>query len=257
MSNSVPWHPGAFGYAGTVHDWYPSDTQESFVRMMQDPNHRAYFQAKGWDKPGSITYRFNSAGFRGEDFDPDSDNLVTLGCSFTMGVGLPESDVWPYLLASALDLRACNIAWGGASADTCFRMARYWVPYLRPHLVVMCTPPANRFEVVIDDNTGKALGYMPCQIEQEDQFIKHYLVNSTNSVINHHKNELAVWALCNQLNIPCLIYDSMVAFGDSREKLEYARDHMHAGPAGHRQFTDRILSDWQKNNLRPIPWRSE
>jgi hypothetical protein len=244
MNKKLPYHVPP-GYANTVIEWFPTDSRESFHRMMQDPIHRAYFERKGWDRPGAITYRFNSDGFRSEEFDYTADNLVTLGCSFTMGVGLPESDIWPTLLGQELNLRVCNLGWGGRSADSCFRLAEYWIPRINPKLVVMCTPPSGRLEVVIDNITGQTYDYMPHE-DHTDKYLKQYLANDTNSVINRRKNELAVWAICKQLNIPCLIYQASEEFCGSREELEYARDYMHAGPAGHRKFTNKVLNEWRK-----------
>jgi hypothetical protein len=136
----VPWQAGIW-QAGTVHQWHPTDTEQRFNEMMQDPEHRSYFAKKGWDKPDGITYCFNQQGYRAQsvtaNFDPQADNLVALGCSFTMGIGLPYQDLWPTRLANALNLQACNFGWGGSSSDRCFRIAEYWVPQLKPKLVVL------------------------------------------------------------------------------------------------------------------------
>ena len=66
------------------------------------------------------------------------------------------------------------------------------------------------------------------------------------SDLNNAKNKLAVQAICNNLNIACLTYDAHEYFARSREEVEYARDHMHAGPRGHKMFAERILDDWRK-----------
>ena len=56
------------------------------------PFYREYFRERGWDRPEAITYKFNSEGFRCEEFD-DSPCLVALGCSFTFGNALPVDAV--------------------------------------------------------------------------------------------------------------------------------------------------------------------
>lgn len=244
-TNTPPWHSNAVFVAGRTYQWWPTDSKESFDRMMQDPVHRAYFQEKEWDKPETITYKLNSNGFRSEEFDPAADNLVALGCSFTMGIGLPYSDLWPSRLAQALNLRACNFGWGGASSDQCFRLAEYWVPHLKPKLVVLLNPPRGRMEVVVNKTTGETDTVMP-MYNHQDAFVKKWLSTDENQRLNNLKNSLAIEAICNRLSIPFLSYEADTWMSRSREEAEYARDYLHAGPKGHKSFTERILSDYPK-----------
>ena len=240
----MPWHlPPYSNLKNTVTDWHPTDTEARFHDMMQDPAHRAYFAEQGWHKPGGITYSFNSHGFRSEEFDPTADNLVALGCSFTMGIGLPLKDIWPTKLGQALNLRVCNLAWGGASSDRCFRMAEYWVPHLRPKLVVLLNPPRGRLEVVVDEETGETQDIIPSD-NHADQFVKQWLSVDTNQQLNNRKNSLAIQALCNTLGITFLSYEADEWMSRSREEAGYARDYMHAGPLGHHTFTERIINDF-------------
>ena len=208
-----PWHSHAInGQANKTYQWWPTDSKESFDRMMQDPVHRAYFQEKGWDQPETITYKINSNGFRSEEFDSNADNnLVALGCSFTMGIGLPYKDVWPSLVAQQLNLKACNFGWGGASSDQCFRLAEYWVPFLKPKLVVLLNPPRGRMEVIIDEKTAKAEGMMPMD-NHPDPFVKKWLSVDENQRLNNRKNSLAIEAICNRLSIPFLSYTDPALF---------------------------------------------
>lgn len=244
LSNLYPWHVASLAdWANKEIDWHPSDTEESFHRMMQDPEHRKYFAEKGWDQPGAITYKFNSHGFRSDEFDPNADNLVALGCSFTMGIGLPVQEVWPARLGRALNLQVCNLSWGGGSSDRCFRMAHYWVPHLRPKLVVLLNPPRGRLEVVVDDITG-ATEPVTDQDFQENTFLKKWISADTNQLLNNRKNSLAISAICAELEIPFLSYEADEWMSRSREEVGYARDYMHAGPEGHRTFTERIINDF-------------
>lgn len=240
--NTPPYHQPLDYYGNKTYDWFPSDSEESYQRMNQDPRHREYFKQKGWDQPGAITYKFNSHAFRSEEFDPDANNLVTLGCSFTMGVGLPVQDVWPSRLGQTLNLRVCNFGWGGYAADSCFRLADYWIPQLKPRLVVLLNPPRGRMEIVIDDRPGRADVIMPGT--QNDMFLKRWLSVDANARLNNKKNSLAIQAICQQLNIPFLSYEADMWMSGSREDLEYARDFMHSGPRGHEILTKRIIDDF-------------
>lgn len=247
------WHAGMIQANQTV-EWITSDTQENYRSMLQQSKHQEYFKHMGWDQPGSITYRINRAGFRGDEF-PMGDCVLTLGCSFTFGVGLPEQDVWPYLLAAACELPAANISWPGAAADTCVRWAAYWVPHLRPRLVVMLAPPPDRFEIFLDEPSAQAnLNHgveviMPQSLGQEfahDRYIRHYYLNKQNSAHNRMRNILSLRQICSDHGVPCLIYCCFNAFGRSREEVGYARDYMHAGPPGHQRLVDQIVKDWNE-----------
>lgn len=227
-------------------EWWPTDTKENFDQLMQRPDYREYAQSVGWDQPNAITYKFNNDGFRSNDFDPlGNNNLIALGCSFTMGIGLPVHQVWPWVVAKELDFEVCNLAMGGASADSCYRMAEYWIPKLRPKLVVMLTPPLGRLEL-IDKDDGTAQQIMPHD-NIKDQYVKTWLTIDQNSQINKRKNESAVWAVCQRAKIPCLIYNSSTYFAQAREVVGYARDYMHAGAIGHSILSTQILKDF--NNL--------
>jgi hypothetical protein len=238
-----PWHSNAA--VNKTYQWWPSDTEESFNRMMQIPEHRAYFQSKGWDQPETITYKINSNGFRSEEFNPADDNLVALGCSFTMGIGLPLADLWPTILSQALNLKACNFGYGGASSDQCFRLAEYWIPFLKPKLVVLLNPPRGRLEIVVNEITGATDTIMPMN-DHPDAFVKKWLSIDENQQLNNRKNSLAIEAICNRLSIPFLSYEADMWMSRSREEAEYARDYLHAGPKGHKSFTEKILDDWFK-----------
>ena len=49
------------------------------------------------DASGQITYRFNSLGFRGEEFNPQAQyHIFVCGPSEGFGVGLDERDIWCY-----------------------------------------------------------------------------------------------------------------------------------------------------------------
>ena len=175
------------------------------------------------------------------------DNLVALGCSYTMGLGLPVHTVWPSLVASALGLQPYSLAWGGISADTCFRLADYWIPYLKPKLVVMLTPPMDRFELCMASGSTPIETFVPNSLAESagfmEPYLKHYYSNDQNSELNRRKNQLAIRAVCAANAIPCLIYDVERYMSGSREELEYARDRLHAGPLGHRLFAAKVLED--------------
>ena len=247
MKKQTLWHFG-LRYAGQTTNWLSSDTEASFQRALQHPENRDYFCSKGWLDPGAITYRINSEGFRSEEFDTATASMVSLGCSYTIGIGLPEETTCSYLVSQSLGLKNYNLAWGGTSADTCFMIAQHWLPILKPQLVVMIAPPKHRFDLITEDPESKHETYIPAhergRTEETSEFVKKWFLNDRNADLNNARNRLAVEGLCARLGIQCLTYNAHDWFAKSREEVEYARDMMHAGPRGHEILAKRIINDF-------------
>lgn len=246
-----PWHPGK-NLAGTELEWLPTDTKENFDKLMQDSKHRQYFHDKGWDQPGAITYRINSQGFRSEEF-ASGDWLLALGCSYTMGIGLPVQDLWPSLLGKSLGLQVANIAWPGSSADTCFRLAEYWIKRLKPKAVCMLVPPWHRIELLMDPAASiPAEVFMPHSLSKyykdTDVFLTNWFMNEENQRLQAKRNRLAITQLAQEHNVWCCIVDSNDYMTQSREEIEYARDYMHGGPRAHKIIAEKILNDWHERH---------
>lgn len=249
---NYPPHFGQY-FADQELEWLPTDTKENYEKLIQDPDHRKYFAELGWDRPGAITYKFNSYGFRADEFD-DQPCMVALGCSYSVGIGLPDQSTWARKTATALDLKCANLSWGGYSADSCFRMAEYWVPRLKPKYVCMLVPPKHRVELLLDE---EALSNRQFPVEvfmpgsqsslfrPDDQYLKHWFLNDENAKINQRKNVLAIRQMCADLNIPCAVYYAEDHMPWSREEIGYARDFMHAGPKIHDQLAKKMVNDYQ------------
>lgn len=252
---NAPWHSG-LSLAGQTLDFLPTDTEENFKKLCEVPEFLAYFKSNGWLEPGAITYKINSHGFRCAEFVPGEDCILALGCSFTVGIGLPIESTWPELVGKELGLRVYNLGWGGNAADTCFRLAEYWIPQLKPKAVFMLTPPPARFELIRVPGTIRwdppVEVYMPASESRSatevDSFLKHWFTMEENARLNQTKNKLAIKHICNELNIPCQVYDAFDYMAWSREDVGYARDRMHAGPLGHKMLAERILNDWRKKH---------
>jgi hypothetical protein len=248
--DDAPAHFGKY-FANQTLDWLPTDTKENYEEKIKNPKCREYFAKHGWDQPGAITYKFNSHGYRADEFD-GGPYLMALGCSYTVGTGLPDYSTWARLTATALDLKCANLAWGGYSADTCYRLAEYWVPRLKPAYVCMLTPPRSRIELLLDSNSISSQDY-PFEVflpgskskwySADDQYLKHWQLNEENSRINHCKNILAVRQLCGDLNIPCTVLDSDVHMCLSRDITGYARDYGHCGPNIHKILADKFIQN--------------
>lgn len=240
-----PWHFGQ-SVAGQTLDWLPSDEKKFFDENSKDTKFVEYIKQQGWDQPGAITYKINRHGFRCDEFD-NVPNIIALGCSFTMGTGLPIQDIWPSRLGKQLKLQVYNLGWGGSAADTCFRLAEYWVPVLKPKLVVMLAPPPARIELAVNNSSLPFEVFLPMSesfmFNANDMFLRNWFSMDENAEINNRKNKLAIQALCNNLNIKFLVYDVIKDLPHDRAVVQYARDRMHAGPRAHEILVEKILTD--------------
>ena len=86
-----------------------------------------------------IEYRFNSRGFRDDEWPLTTDELKNcywcFGDSFTSGVGSPKTHTWPYLLQQQSGVRCINVSMDGASNDWIARTAEYVISVLSPAAV--------------------------------------------------------------------------------------------------------------------------
>jgi hypothetical protein len=230
----------------------PTDTEEIFKKNLKNPLWSKYFSQQSWI---DFTYKINSLGFRGEEFT-DQKSLVVLGCSHTMGIGLPNELVWPALVGKQLNLPVINLAWGGDAADTCFRLAEYWLPKLNPALVIMLTPPQPRVEVLrMNGRVGQVgqpcrssgvITWLPMKIipslKNLDDYITNWMLNDENSRLNRVKNERAIKNICDELSVKCMIYQSDTDLQPTAE-ISWARDTTHYGPLPHKNLAEKILND--------------
>lgn len=94
-----------------------------------------------------FNYTINKYGFRCGSFDNLSagKKLMTLGCSHSFGIGMPEHAIWPRLLADRLNFDLYNLSVPGGSADSAYRMIKIWFYKIQPDLVVWFFPPGVRF----------------------------------------------------------------------------------------------------------------
>lgn len=191
------------------------------------------------DRSGFTTYRINSSGFRGEDFDNIS--IVTLGCSMTFGVGVHESDTWSDIISKKLNKRVANISKPGGSPDTCFRFASYWIPKLQPDIVVYLQPPPFRFEILRNNldqrNQGQYSSNRRNYNEQEYAVYTAWIKNELNNNLNYQKNMLAIKQLCAENNSKFYFFNTL----DWDINDHTAFDNHHPGPKQHYTFANQVV----------------
>jgi hypothetical protein len=98
----------------------------------------------------SFTYKYNSHGFRSREFDLTNTQpkILTLGCSHTVGVGVPQYENWAEQFGRRyfINHTVWNAGLGGAGADTVARLAINMIPIIKPDIVAILWPSLYRFE---------------------------------------------------------------------------------------------------------------
>ena len=218
-------------FAGQSLNWCPSDTESLY-----NENYKKNFEllrSNGWIDT-KFKYTFNSQGFRCGEFNSNP-SIMFLGCSYTMGIGLPIETVWSTMVAKQLDLQCVNLAVGGSASDTAFRLCLGWIDRIQPQIVVFLEPPGFRIEL-ISGHKNKILS-ITYQYPYE-QFISEWNITDDNNYLNALKNKLAIKSLCNDRNIKYLHFDYTQLTDNT---LDLARDLEHSGPKTHRRFADYVI----------------
>lgn len=219
--------------------WIDSDQEESWLANMSDPQRRAQLVKYGWDIPNAITYKFNSDGFRCNEFTDDQ-GVIALGCSFTAGVGLPVDHIWASLVAKRMGLRLWNLGIGGASMDTCYRLLYLWIERLQAQYVLLLTPPIQRFEL----HTSTTVHcFHPQTIIHDIQ--KYWYAMPSNGLLNFDKNLMAIQHLCHRHGKTLIVKShEKDLFGlQPRDHWPPARDMLHVGTLEHQHLAEKFLKE--------------
>lgn len=218
--------------------WDGSDNENLYQSNIKNSKNCVLLEKYGWIDT-EIEYRFNRQHFRADEFDNRICGL-SLGCSFTRGIGLKEDQTWPSVLSKISGLHFWNLGVGSGAMDTCTRLLDYYISKLKPRIVILLSPPNNRFELH-KDSWWHVMGVNITGIDTLNfqDFQKVYYAYDENSRINHRRNILAMKQLCAQLNTPFYSWEcsDTNAFLPA-DKSDLARDLLHQGPATQQRLAE-------------------
>lgn len=109
-------------------------------------------------------YVINSHGFRGEEFS-SSDNLLTAGCSYTFGMGVPIEAVWWTSVAEHFGLSSsASVSRPGASVSWIVeKLFAYFAEFGNPKYLLCLFPGFDRFVIPLDGeilDTTPSIGHV-------------------------------------------------------------------------------------------------
>jgi hypothetical protein len=129
-------HPDVFQHTELSLE-VPFPTKASFI---SDPTH----------------YELNSLGYRSPEFGEVE--LLTIGCSQTVGLGVDEEDIWPNLVADLTNMRHANLGIVGNSAQGMLESALAYIKdYGKPKVICALYPGMYRFKTLINKDINTAL----------------------------------------------------------------------------------------------------
>lgn len=228
--------------------WYSSDSEQRYQNNFKN-NYNDLLKFNWIDN--SFTYKFNSYGFRCEEF-LDTDSIMFLGCSVTQGIGLPSTDIFPNLVAQKVNLSCYNLAVHGTSADTAFRLAISYVDKLKPKIIISVLLFDHRMELLVPEGaqhfTGQwsMIGNTKLDSTYRKNYIEFYekwMVKPENAFLNYQTNVLALKKYCATKNIKYLNYDNSSFGVDVTSYPTKARDLIHPGKEFHNHVCNIIIQD--------------
>ena len=226
-------------FANQTLNWLPMDTEELYKKNILEKYDE--LKQNGWIN-NPFTYSFNSKGFRCGEFTTEQ-SIMFLGCSITMGTGIPEHSRWSNLVSDTLKMKCVNLGIGGGSHDTAFRLCHGWIDKIKPNIVIFQKPPIIRFELVTKSqitNMGPwSLLGEPRGRSHGDPFFKVWSFDDQNSKLNELKNSLAIEYICNQRNIKFLQIDESMW---SSVAVDSARDLAHPGVQSNINVSAKVVS---------------
>lgn len=233
-------------YRNCTINWLSMDNEERYNQNYKDKKTRLLLEKYNWDKT-NIEYKFNNYGFRCENFQ-DIDNIVFLGCSHTVGLGIPINYSWTTLVGQELNLASYNLGISGGSLDTCFRLAYYWLEKLKPKIVILLETDINRVEYKAKNNWKDLHDYNwnrygPWSMDGKDITSKHYKIllhNIENFEIQREKNILGIKELSKNIKTKLVIVKNK--FWEELDlPRDLARDLSHPGILTNNAKAEEIL----------------
>jgi len=101
--------------------------------------------------PHEIIYQYNSRGFRDEEWPTDLHNAAwCIGDSYTAGIGVPYSHMWPQVLSQKTGKRTINVSMDGASNNWIARKAGQILDVIQPKLLILHWSFVTRREEELD-----------------------------------------------------------------------------------------------------------
>ena len=229
------WQFGDMKNAGKTLKWYGSDSEERFEQLLKR------VIGKEWEGV-DINYTFNKLGYRCDELyklPPKDCDVLFAGCSQSMGYGLLLEQCYAHIVATELDIKYHNIGVSGSDWQHVGQRLAYWVPKLKPKVVVLRHPPDNRFcwwdkQTAVGTAVWTADELMNCTIAESRPLID--IVDTVNANWYHTSILGFIRDICDK--------NDVILIDDIQRKnyhKGFARDYNHNGVKYHKDIAKKLL----------------
>lgn len=226
--------PGVFLYEGT-------DNKKNAKEQLKNGT---------WTTP--VKYTLNSQGYRcPELIDIDWNNsILAFGCSHTFGLGVDDTDTWPYQLSKILDHPVVNLGTPGAALWSLVPNIKTIAQSFDLKSVILQVPESNRIANFLDNNYIRSIG--PWCKKGSKEYV--YWSERNRSPSNAKKWEEFGIDYINKLipkGISCSFSFEKCDHVDFtlKSQLDWARDKQHRGPKSNKEIAEKVAEYLLDKNL--------
>lgn len=260
--------------------WYPSDSEDTFKNNIKDDTGKKLMRKLGWlddnNIPKDIFYNINECGFRCKNFSTvQNPGIMTLGCSFTFGVGLPIEDTFTQKVADHFDLENFNLSTPGRGLDFLSLYVSLFLQHeLNPELIkaiVVYLPPPGRETIfsykggflgmadlhndVLNDSgwyTDSTISDLEFVYDDKDRtkidkyrsgLWEHLMITKENHFKRDMQSLNTIKLFCLEHDIPLVIASKTSLLSTT---IDFARDLMHFGPNTNTVISKELISKLNK-----------
>jgi hypothetical protein len=200
------------------------------------------FNQKDFKLHDPVIYKFNEIGFRTHSVKKfDSNAILVLGDSFTLGLGINTEYRYSDILEQRLSHQVLNFSLNGASNDWIFRKLQQLLTIFNPRAIIVHYTFSHRRERPEihwhdDERTECKPFYSP-----EENFDNWF--NNFKSISRIANNFKLLHSFITNWHDQDLDYSE---FGPNVvapfNQSDWARDHFHYGPITHQILADKLFS---------------
>jgi len=198
------WEKGIFSVVGELGGPDSTDEVQYYRRDHSGVNYPGNIYTQD-----QISYKWNSHGFRCNEFQENTRNILCLGDSFTVGLGVPVEDTWPGQVGKLFDpsVEVYNLGLCAGSLDYVLRAIYKTVDVLKPEAIFILAPLVSSRELPIKK---RMITYKPSAIIEDnastpfDSLIP-LLLDPTFISYTNTRNTLLIKEICKARHIPVSI----------------------------------------------------
>lgn len=228
---------------------------------------------------GTIVYTFNEHGYRSPSFTEKSRfNILSLGCSWTMGVGVQEQQAWPYVVSEKFkDSKLFNYSMYGVSVSF---VAKNFYKIISsgivPDMCLLMWPGFSRRDYINKEGQFRKIGGFrkahttdPVWRNHPEDLLYLELQNDYQDILNFWEAYKFVEVTSKLFNVP--VFHTIAGyyyeiFNQHQDLLNFidrktffhptecfrndnkGRDQQHPGPEWHRNFAHNFLKFIEEYN---------